>query len=100
MTATRSVAVSGLLGRGAPSNLRPSEKRTGVPVFAGWGGFVVVGVRVCACRTYGLFVEAGAIERGVSGPVARAVLDCRHAPHLEAPEETLAAAVEFVRGLP
>ena len=26
----------------------------------------------------------------------RAVLDCRHAPHLEAPEETLAAAVAFL----
>ena len=33
-------------------------------------------------------------------PVQRAVLDCRHAPQLEAPEETLAAAVAFVRGLP
>jgi len=49
---------------------------------------------------YGTLAQIDAIERGVSGPVARTVLDCRHAPHLEAPEETLAAAVEFVRGLP
>jgi len=28
--------------------------------------------------------------------VSRAVLDARHAPHLEAPEETLQAAVEFL----
>ena len=34
--------------------------------------------------------------RRCSGPVQRAVLDCRHAPHLEAPDETLAAA----RGVP
>ena len=40
------------------------------------------------------------VERGVGGPVTRAVLDCRHAPHLEAPEETLAEAVAFVRDLP
>ena len=49
---------------------------------------------------YGTLAQIDAIERGVRGPVSRSVLDCRHAPHLEAPEETLAAAVAFVRGLP
>ena len=49
---------------------------------------------------YGTLAQIDAIERGVRGPVERAVLDCRHAPHLEAPEATLAAAVGFVRGLP
>ena len=46
---------------------------------------------------YGTLAQIDAIERGVRGPVERAVLDCRHAPHLEAPEETLAAAARFVR---
>ena len=49
---------------------------------------------------YGTLAQIDAIERGVRGPVQRAVLDCRHAPHLEAPEETLAAAVEFLRERP
>ena len=49
---------------------------------------------------YGTLAQIDAIERGVGGPVERAVLDSRHAPHLEAPEATLAAAVRFVRGLP
>ena len=45
---------------------------------------------------YGTLAQIDAIERGVRGPVRRVVLDSRHAPHLEAPEETLAAAVEFL----
>ncbi len=49
---------------------------------------------------YGTLAQIDAIERGVRGPVRRTVLDCRHAPHLEAPEETVAAAAAFVRGLP
>ncbi|HEX6024710.1 MAG TPA: alpha/beta hydrolase [Solirubrobacter sp.] len=49
---------------------------------------------------YGTLAQIDAIERGVRGPVTRAVLDCRHAPHLEAPEDTLNAAVTFVRSLP
>ena len=48
---------------------------------------------------YGTLAQVDAIERGVAGPVQRLVLDCQHAPHLEAPEETLAAAAEFVNGL-
>ena len=47
---------------------------------------------------YGTLAQIEAIERGVRGPVERVVLDCRHAPHLEAPEQTLAAAAEFVWG--
>ena len=46
---------------------------------------------------YGTLAQIEAIERGVSGPVQREVLACRHAPHLEAPEETLAAAAAFLR---
>jgi pimeloyl-ACP methyl ester carboxylesterase len=49
---------------------------------------------------YGTLAQIDAIERGVRGPVTRAVLDCRHAPHLEAPEDTLNAAGTFVRSLP
>jgi pimeloyl-ACP methyl ester carboxylesterase len=46
---------------------------------------------------YGTLAQIDAIERSVGGPVQRVVLDARHAPHLEAPEETLAAAAEFLR---
>jgi pimeloyl-ACP methyl ester carboxylesterase len=49
---------------------------------------------------YGTLAQIDAIESGVRGAVTRAVLDARHAPHLEAPAETLRAAVGFVRSLP
>jgi len=45
---------------------------------------------------YGTLAQIEAIERGIGGRVTRAVLDARHAPHLEAPEETLDAAVAFL----
>jgi pimeloyl-ACP methyl ester carboxylesterase len=45
---------------------------------------------------YGTLAQVDAISRGVAGAVARAVVDARHAPHLEAPEETLVAATEFL----
>jgi pimeloyl-ACP methyl ester carboxylesterase len=45
---------------------------------------------------YGTLAQIDAIEAGVSGTFERAVLDARHAPHLEAPEETLRAAAEFI----
>jgi pimeloyl-ACP methyl ester carboxylesterase len=46
---------------------------------------------------YGTLAQLDAIERGVRGPCRRVVLEgIGHAPHLEAPEETLAAVVEFV----
>jgi pimeloyl-ACP methyl ester carboxylesterase len=49
---------------------------------------------------YGTLAQIDAIEAGVRGRVTRAVLDARHAPHLEAPEETLRVATAFVRSLP
>ncbi len=48
---------------------------------------------------YGTLAQLDAIERGVAGAVTRVVVDARHAPHLEAPEATLAAATEFILGL-
>jgi pimeloyl-ACP methyl ester carboxylesterase len=45
---------------------------------------------------YGTLAQIDAIEAGVSGPFERAVLDARHAPHLEAPEQTLRIAAAFV----
>jgi pimeloyl-ACP methyl ester carboxylesterase len=45
---------------------------------------------------YGTLAQIDAIERGLAGPTRRAVLDARHAPHLEAPEETLRVATEFL----
>jgi pimeloyl-ACP methyl ester carboxylesterase len=45
---------------------------------------------------YGTMAQIDAIEAGVSGSFERVVLDARHAPHLEAPEETLAATTRFV----
>jgi pimeloyl-ACP methyl ester carboxylesterase len=45
---------------------------------------------------YGTLAQLDAIERGVAGPVERLVLECRHAPHLEAPQHTLDATVAFV----
>jgi pimeloyl-ACP methyl ester carboxylesterase len=49
---------------------------------------------------YGTLAQIDAIEAGVGGPFTRAVLDARHAPHLEAPEATLRAAADFIRSLP
>jgi pimeloyl-ACP methyl ester carboxylesterase len=46
---------------------------------------------------YGTLAQIDAIERGLGGEVTRVVLDARHAPHLEAPEQTLTAAAEFLR---
>jgi pimeloyl-ACP methyl ester carboxylesterase len=45
---------------------------------------------------YGTLAQIDAIERGLAGSVRRAVLDARHAPHLEATEETLRVAAEFL----
>jgi len=47
---------------------------------------------------YGTMAQIEAIERQVSGPVERLVLeDCGHSPHLSQPERTLAATVRFIR---
>jgi pimeloyl-ACP methyl ester carboxylesterase len=49
---------------------------------------------------YGTTAQLDAIAEGASGPVARSLLPAvGHVPHLEAPEATLAAVTEFVRGL-
>jgi pimeloyl-ACP methyl ester carboxylesterase len=46
---------------------------------------------------YGTMEQLDRIEAGAGGPVERVHLAARHAPHLEAPEETLAAAAGFIR---
>jgi pimeloyl-ACP methyl ester carboxylesterase len=45
---------------------------------------------------YGTLAQLDAIEAGTAGPVERVVLDCRHAPHIEAPDATLQAAIGFL----
>jgi pimeloyl-ACP methyl ester carboxylesterase len=45
---------------------------------------------------YGTLAQVEAVRDGVSGPAELVVLDCRHAPHLEAPEGTLETAARFV----
>jgi pimeloyl-ACP methyl ester carboxylesterase len=76
------------------------------PEFRDWNiEDVLAGVRAPALviqgehDQYGTMAQVDAIERGLSGPVERLVLDARHVPHLEAPEATLAAAARFVEGL-
>lgn len=49
---------------------------------------------------YGTMAQLDAIERQVPGPFRRLELDdCRHSPHRDQPEATLAAITEFVAGL-
>lgn len=49
---------------------------------------------------YGTVAQVEAIERGVSGPVERLVLEgCGHAPHHEQPGEVLDAVVAFTERL-
>jgi pimeloyl-ACP methyl ester carboxylesterase len=45
---------------------------------------------------YGTLEQLDRIEAAVAGPVERLHLACRHAPHLEAPAETLAATAGFI----
>jgi pimeloyl-ACP methyl ester carboxylesterase len=45
---------------------------------------------------YGTLAQVEAVRDGVAGPAELVALDARHAPHLEAPEETLEAAARFV----
>ena len=45
---------------------------------------------------YGTLAQVDAIEHGIGGPFTKAIVDARHAPHLEAPEATLRAAVSFL----
>ena len=46
---------------------------------------------------YATMGQLDAIEAAVAGPVERLEPDSRHAPHLEAPDATLAAIARFVR---
>jgi pimeloyl-ACP methyl ester carboxylesterase len=48
---------------------------------------------------YGTMAQLDAIETTAAGPVERVHLDCRHAPHLEAPEETVEHIRRFVARL-
>jgi pimeloyl-ACP methyl ester carboxylesterase len=45
---------------------------------------------------YGTLAQVEAVRDGMAGPAELVVLPCQHAPHLEAPEETLEAATGFV----
>ena len=48
---------------------------------------------------YGTLAQLDAIERGVGGPVERLVIPgVGHAPHLEAPDATVAAVATFING--
>jgi pimeloyl-ACP methyl ester carboxylesterase len=49
---------------------------------------------------YGTVAHVEAVRDLATGPVRLVVLDCAHAPHLEAPEETTAALLEFLAPLP
>ena len=77
------------------------------PEFRSWNIEDVLGGIACPVLVvqgtqdqYGTLAQVAAIERGVRGPFRRLVLDVGHAPHLEAPEETLAAIVDLVGSLP
>jgi pimeloyl-ACP methyl ester carboxylesterase len=49
---------------------------------------------------YGSAAQLEAIAAAVGGPCTTLLLpDCRHAPQFEQPERSLAASVEFLRGL-
>jgi len=46
---------------------------------------------------YGTLAQLDAIEEGVRGPVERLVVPAGHSPHLDRPDEVLAAIAAFVR---
>ncbi len=45
---------------------------------------------------YGTLAQINSVASRVRGPAERVVLSCRHAPHVQAPEETLTAVTRFV----
>ncbi|MBV9195409.1 MAG: alpha/beta hydrolase [Solirubrobacterales bacterium] len=45
---------------------------------------------------YGTLAQIDSVMSRVRGPIERIVLSCRHAPHVQAPEETLTAVTRFV----
>jgi pimeloyl-ACP methyl ester carboxylesterase len=48
---------------------------------------------------YGTLAQIDAVERGLSGPVARLVLPGGHSPHLDHPEDVPAAIAAFIERL-
>lgn len=50
---------------------------------------------------YGTLAQIDTVERRVRAGVTRVVIEnCRHAPHLDAPEQVLSAVAQFTSGLP
>jgi pimeloyl-ACP methyl ester carboxylesterase len=49
---------------------------------------------------YGTLAQVDAVERGLSGPVARLVLPGGHSPHLDHPEDVPAAIAAFTERIP
>ena len=49
---------------------------------------------------YGTMAQLDAVEHLARGPVARAHLNCQHAPHVEQPDQTLEQIRGFVTALP
>lgn len=77
------------------------------PAFRGWDitdvlehvGCPVLAVQGTADQ-YGTLHQLDLVEKGCVGPVTRVHLDrCGHAPHLEQPDATLQATVDFLAGL-
>lgn len=76
------------------------------PAFADWDIRGLVSSIACPLLViqgrhdqYGTMAQIDAIEAAARVPVTRVELDCRHAPQLERPRETLEAIAEFVGGL-
>jgi pimeloyl-ACP methyl ester carboxylesterase len=89
--------------RDAEATFRAWNEAWLAPEFRAWNIEDVLGGVACPVLVvqgtqdpYGTIAQVDAIERGVRGPFRRLVLDVGHAPHLEAPEDTLAAVTEFV----
>ena len=73
------------------------------PEFPRWSIEDVLGAIACPLLLiqgiedqYGTLEQLDRIEAAATGPVERLHLACRPAPHLEAPEETLAATARFI----
>ena len=49
---------------------------------------------------YGTVLHVEAVRDNASGPVELIVLDCGHAPHIEAGEPVIAAVERFLASLP
>jgi pimeloyl-ACP methyl ester carboxylesterase len=76
------------------------------PQFRDWNIEDVLGGITCPvllvqgeADQYGTLAQVAAIERGIPGPVETVVLDCKHVPHAERPEETLEAVARFLGSL-